>query len=295
MSVVDPTVTSPPVVSFDSPTDGDVITGPTSVIGTVADAHLLSYTLSVAPFGSACVHSDRPAEQRSVSHGLLGQFDPSLLPNDNYVLRLDAKNTGGRETIVDDFVSVSGNFKLGNFTLSFTDLTMPVAGIPITVSRTYDTLNFQPPRKTSAMAGGWSSATSTCAPMSRTTSDEEDLIYNPFQDGTRVFVTLPGGRREGFTFHVTPAPGLLGGFLGILYPSFTPDAGVTDQLSVPQTRPARRRPGRCPRLVRRHTLQLRQPALRRPPRLDDQGRASPTTSTPRAGCSPVSPTPTATR
>ena len=29
--------------------------------------------------------------------------------------------------------------------------------------------------------------------------DEPDL-YTPFRDGTRVYVTLPGGQREGFTF-----------------------------------------------------------------------------------------------
>jgi large repetitive protein len=233
LSVVDPTVTSAPVVSFDSPTDGDILTGPTNVIGSIADPHLLSYTLSVHPFGSASF-TQIASGTTPVTHGLLGQFDPSLLPNDNYVLRLDAKNTGGLETVVDAFVSVSGNFKLGNFTLSFTDLTIPVAGVPITVGRTYDTLN----SSTSEDFGfGWKLEFRDVDLRTDVakTYDEQDLIYNPFQDGTRVFVTLPGGRREGFTFHVNPAPGLKGGFLGILYPSFTPDAGVTDQLSVPQT------------------------------------------------------------
>ena len=35
---------------------------------------------------------------------------------------------------------VEGNMKIGNFKLSYTDLSIPVAGIPITVSRSYDTL-----------------------------------------------------------------------------------------------------------------------------------------------------------
>jgi hypothetical protein len=32
---------------------------------------------------------------------------------------------------------VAGDLKLGNFRLSFTDLSIPVTGIPITLTRTY--------------------------------------------------------------------------------------------------------------------------------------------------------------
>ena len=42
-------------------------------------------------------------------------------------------------TAFDRLVHVDGRLKLGNFTLAFTDLTIPVAGIPITITRTYDT------------------------------------------------------------------------------------------------------------------------------------------------------------
>src|SRR5262249_27349556 len=149
----------------------------------------------------------------TVSHGVLGQFDPSLLPNDSYVLRLYAKNTGGRETTVGQTINVAGDLKLGNFTLSFTDLSVPVAGLPITVSRPYDTLH----AGTSEDFGyGWrlefrDTDLRTSVPR---TGDEADLIYNPFRDGTRVYVTLPGGKREGFTFHPTLAPGIRGSFLG---------------------------------------------------------------------------------
>ncbi len=41
---------------------------------------------------------------------------------------------------LDETVNVASDLKLGNFTLSFTDLSIPVSGIPITVTRTYDSL-----------------------------------------------------------------------------------------------------------------------------------------------------------
>jgi hypothetical protein len=55
------------------------------------------------------------------------------LPNDSYTLRLTASNGGGNKQ-VDIPVEVAGHLKLGDFTTSFTDLTIPVAGIPIGVT-----------------------------------------------------------------------------------------------------------------------------------------------------------------
>src|SRR5439155_2978006 len=64
-------------------------------------------------------------------------------------------------------------------------------------------------------------------------SGAEDIgIYTPFHDGARVYLTVPGGRREGFTFRAAPAGGFAGGF-GFFNPTFVPDAGVTSSLSLP--------------------------------------------------------------
>jgi RHS repeat-associated protein len=231
LTVIDPRVTNPPTVSFDSPADGAVVTAPTDVIGTVSDSSLLYYTLSIAPVGSSSF-TEIARGTNPVSHGVLGRFDPSLLSNDSYDLRLYAKNAGGLASTTDQTVSVAGGLKLGNFRLSFTDLTVPVSGIPITVTRTYDSLDAA---NSEDFGYGWrlefrdTDLRTSVAP----TGLEADGFYNPFRDGTRVYLTLPGGKREGFTFHPTLAPGLKGALLGIYTPSFTPDAGVTDQLSVP--------------------------------------------------------------
>ena len=142
-----------------------------------------------------------------------------------------ATNTGGLSSEADVTVNVSGNLKLGNFKLSFTDLTIPVSGIPITVTRTYDSLNAN---ESEDFGFGWQLEyrdvdLQTSVPA---TGMEADGFFNPFQENTHVYVTLPGGQREGFTFQPAVAPGLAGSFLGIFNPVFVPDPGVTDSLSV---------------------------------------------------------------
>ena len=231
VSVFDPSDADAPLADLTSPADGATITSPTDVIGSVQDDNLLYYTLSIAPLGSD-FFTEIARGTQNVASGVLGKFDPSTLANDTYVLRLYAKDAGGLETTLDREVSVAGNLKLGEFTLSFTDLSIPVAGIPITVSRTYDSFNAG---RAVDFGYGWrmefvdTQLRTTVA----TTGMEEDGIYNSFSDGTRVYVTLPGGKREGFTFRPQLAPGFKGSLLGICLPKFVADAGVTDELAVP--------------------------------------------------------------
>src|SRR5262249_21110735 len=137
------------------------------------------------------------------------------------------------EASIETPVEVSGDLKIGNFTLSFTDLSLPVSGIPITVTRTYDSLNAI---QQDELGYGWRLEfrdTDLRTTVPRTSADEQEFgIFNPFRDKTRVYVTLPGGPREGFTFQPTRVGGFAG-FLALYRPAFVPDAGVTSQLSIP--------------------------------------------------------------
>ena len=54
----------------------------------------------------------------------------------------------------------------------------------------------------------------------------------PFENGTRVIITMPDGTEEGFTFEPTVDDNLFGIPLGY-QPAFVPDPGVTDTLTVP--------------------------------------------------------------
>ncbi|MGN6545339.1 MAG: putative Ig domain-containing protein, partial [Aureliella sp.] len=248
VTVIDTSVTDAPEVELTSPGDDANITSPTDIIGSVADPHLLSWRLDVLNFDGVVLKQIGSGVSQ-VAADKLGVFDPTLLQNDSYILRLTAVNTGGLSSSIDTTVNVSGNLKLGNFALSFTDLTIPVAGIPITVARTYDTLTAN---QDGELGYGWKLAyrdvdLRTSLPK---TGDEGGGVYTPFRDGTRVYVTLPGGQREGFTFR-PKAVGLFdpyqrerdvppefqsGNGLNAVYfvPSFVPDKGVTDKLTVPR-------------------------------------------------------------
>jgi RHS repeat-associated protein len=120
---------------------------------------------------------------------------------------------------------------------------------PITVSRTYDTLTAN---QDGEVGFGWKLSfrdvdLRTSLPK---TGDEAGGLYAPFRDGTRVYITLPGGQREGYTFR-PKAVGLFDQFqrerdvppeyqsgngMNAVYfiPSFVPDKGVINKLSVPR-------------------------------------------------------------
>ncbi|WP_392530127.1 RHS repeat-associated core domain-containing protein [Nostoc sp. C117] len=212
--------------------------------GTVSDDNLDYYRLLVAPIGSTDFKEIFRGTS-TVNNDVLGKFDPSLLENDSYTLRLEAHDKGGNVSFVEDTVNVSGELKLGNFRLSFTDLSIPVTGIPITLTRTYDSLTSG---STDDFGYGWRMEfrdTDLRTSVGKPTGEVAELGgQNPFKDGTKVYITLPGGKREGFTFkpQLDPLSQYLRGAGGVdsdpnIYrPSFVGDAGVTDTLTVQNTR-----------------------------------------------------------
>lgn len=230
ITVVDLSDVDAPFVDILTPIDGDTLTALTDVIGTVTDDNLLYYTLSVAPIGSQ-TFTEIIRGIQSVESASLGQFDPSAFANDSYVLRLTAFDAGGHQSSVERVIGVAGESKLGDFTLSFTDLSIPLAGLPLTVTRTYDSFTSS---RQNDLGYGWRLELSDTDLRTSVepSAGEEYGVYNPFYDGARVYVTLPGGKREGFTFRPQLAPGLAGFLLGIYKPQFVPDPGVTSALTV---------------------------------------------------------------
>ena len=118
----------------------------------------------------------------------------------SYDLRLTATNTGNNTTTTDQMVTVGGHLKLGNLHLSFTDLTVPVAGIPVTITRTYDTLN----AGTKGDFGyGWTLSEGNVQ-LQVTQPNGTDGPTAPFQAGTVITLTVPGQDPESFEFHPQP-------------------------------------------------------------------------------------------
>ncbi len=142
--------TTLPTAVLTAPAADSTVTEPTEVKGTASDANFLKYVLDYAPAGET--HFTVLATGTTpVVNGTLGTFDPTLLLNDLYTLRLTTYDKGGNTAQVSVQVQVGRDQKVGNFSLAFQDLNIPVAGIPITITRVYDSRD-----KTSGDFGfGW--------------------------------------------------------------------------------------------------------------------------------------------
>ena len=66
-----------------------------------------------------------------------GKLDPTMMENGCYDIRFTAIGDGVAAADIIT-VTIDGSMKIGNFTLSFSDLTVAAAGIPVSVIRTYD-------------------------------------------------------------------------------------------------------------------------------------------------------------
>jgi RHS repeat-associated protein len=128
----------PPEVAITSPAHAAVVTAPTDVVGTVQSDLLERWTLAYRLKGETGTFTTFATGNTPVTNGVLGKFDPTLLLNGLYEIELMATDFQGQSVSVSIDVAVEGNLKIGHFTLSFVDLEVPLAGLPIQVIRTYD-------------------------------------------------------------------------------------------------------------------------------------------------------------
>ena len=141
----------------------------------------------------------------------LATLDTTTLPNGTYIIQLLGTDNTGHQLNSETLVTVAGENKPGRVTFSVTDLTVPVAGIPITIGRTYDSLN---KGQSGDFGYGWSLSVSSKLTVDPATHD--------------VTLTLPSGRRATFGF----TPQSTGGVFGyLLTPGYTPEPGVYGSLT----------------------------------------------------------------
>jgi hypothetical protein len=94
---------APPTVEITSPLDGESITAPTQVIGSVSSPALRDWTLEYRRLGDECGVWLRLAQGSSdVANASLGTFDPTLLLNGHYELKLSARDRFG-DYLLHDF------------------------------------------------------------------------------------------------------------------------------------------------------------------------------------------------
>ena len=134
---VPPPDTVPPVVSFATPAEGAEIGTPTAIQGTADDANLLEWSLAVA-YGSLSPFTPLASGDSPVNGGAFTTLDPTVLENGPVRLLLTATDAAGNQASVERTLILTGDAKIGLFRLVFKDLDVPVAGVPIVVSRIYD-------------------------------------------------------------------------------------------------------------------------------------------------------------
>ncbi len=233
-SVRDPADATAPTAIIDTPVTDSELTAPTDVIGTADDANLAEYKLMISPADqnnyTEIAHGAAP-----VLSGVLGTFDPTQLENGIYDVALIVTDVNGLQSSTVVQYQVSGDMKVGNFSFTVEDLSIPVAGIPITVSRTYDTRK----RMQDLDFGyGW-----TVDYQSVKVEENIKLGLNWTQTSSGGFipnvciepvgnhvvtVTLPDGKVEEFDMGVSPSCSPL--YLLYVDPVFTARPGTTSTL-----------------------------------------------------------------
>jgi RHS repeat-associated protein len=232
--VVDPSDLLAPTVSLQPiSSDATKITDSVIVYGSVDDDSPTSVVWQLRLVPAAGGESRLLASGvGAVSNAPLGMVDATILRSGAYVIQLIATDTNQNNSSDSTSIEVDGQLKLGRFDLSFTDLQVPLAGMPIEVTRHYSSLDVD---RSGDFGYGWSLA------MTDTSVNivyGDDRYYGPdglpaFRDGTRVVITLPDGTKEGFTFRADAGEGLAS-LADNFQPKFLPDAGVKSRLLVPQ-------------------------------------------------------------
>ena len=194
-----------------SPASQSTVTGQVPI--TLASGVTLSSgTVTMWPASNPSAVTTLASNVSGSGGATLATLDTTTLANGSYIIALNGTNSSGAQLNSEVLIAVAGESKPGRVTFSVTDLTVPVSGLPITVGRTYDSLNRN---QVGDFGNGWSLAIGS-----------PKLTVDPAND---VTLTLPNGHRATFFF----TPKSVGGLFGfLLTPGYTPEAGTHGSLTA---------------------------------------------------------------
>jgi RHS repeat-associated protein len=203
----------PPVILPTIPS-GLTISTPYQLTGTICDTYLVRYGIEIAPAGTGN-YTQIGEGNLCVQNGVLGTIDPTRLANGLYDLRFTAYDEGGRLTVYNspEPIEVTGKLKIGQFSLAFQDISVPVSGIPINVIRSYNSFN----KKQGDFGIGWDMALGTGVKVQVTRTlgtdwrAEEDFWWGSGTAGAwsyklvtnkipKVLITYADGKQDRFEF-----------------------------------------------------------------------------------------------
>ena len=184
-------------MAFAAGIDGLRLDGTLAIGGIVADSNLDDWVLElVARDGTVTTLGTG----ESPIDGTLAALDARTLLDGFYTLRLVARDIGGRSAVASARLEIaSGADKREHYVTSRTDLSVQLGGIPFSLVRQYDSI-----------AREWS-----FLGMDMRVETDVSTVRGPGGDlpgfalGSRAYVTMPDGSREGFTF--TPQADVVAG------------------------------------------------------------------------------------
>jgi len=127
-------------------------------------------------------HAGLAAPPRATG-GTIATLDTTTLEDGSYIIRVRGADTNGNSLTSEVYVIVVGDNKPGRVAFTQTDLTVPVAGLPISIGRTYDSLLRG---RTGDFGHGWSLS-----------QFNAHLQVDPAMN---VTLDLPNGKRSTFSF-----------------------------------------------------------------------------------------------
>ncbi len=231
IKVRDPADRIAPEVSLDGLFAGIRFGQPTDIHGSVVDSNIDTWRLELTRVSSGETTLLAEGDAAAPAGSKLGTLDPRTLVNGFYTLRLTATDIGGRRSQTEVAVEVNSADKLGSYTAAVTDLSVELGGIAYDLVRRFDSLAGEGSGR-GGLGPGWSFAGFDVAIETNVPRNgREDLgIYNPYGEGTRLFLTLPTGERTAFSF--TPVAetielpgenGGTGGAITVWHPAWTAD------------------------------------------------------------------------
>ncbi|MDP9174256.1 MAG: Ig domain-containing protein, partial [Planctomycetota bacterium] len=211
---VTPASTTTASVKLAAPTN--TITSSSPISGTLTYTVSSNYALTATPIDASTgnptgstINLKTDSLTGSGSATLQYLLDPTTLASGEYLLTLSETPTGGGAAqSATAIVDVESQVKLGNFSLNFNDVTLSAGGFPITVTRTYNSLN----AGTSGDFGnGWTlggrntnlKVTGLASLANSGFSNTGGQSFASFQPGTNVWITIPGQKPEEFKFYPT--------------------------------------------------------------------------------------------
>jgi RHS repeat-associated protein len=181
-------------------------------LGVYSSDGVLLRDLTPPPHGASGANTNSLGS--ATTSNLMATCDFSTLPNGVYDLRL---RVVGAYRAVQSSVAfrLESGLKLGQFSFSQQDLVIPVSGVPLSITRTYNSLN----HNRGDFGYGWTWALGDLdVVLDESRADVPDLSDpddTPFSKrtggGRNVTLTLPGGQRTTFAFYLDGPHGCVSG------------------------------------------------------------------------------------